>query len=644
MIGRRAVVKGMAGLGAVAAARPVWGLAGAGGGERPLEEFGYGEVEVRGRREVAQRAEALGVVMGLRPEEMLRPVRQMSRGMGGETGVGTGLWDAGGSGLQVSGLGPAGQIGGWYGWRPEYDFHHDDAGFAPAHALGQWTSAMSRVGASAGVEDGEAMRERVRRVHAGLREVVGPGYFAQTRFATYSLDKLVCGLVDGHELAGDTGAWETMGRVREAALPRMPGRAVNREVQYEMGRDESWMWDEGFTLPENLYRAYTAGAGSEYRTMARAYLDDAGYFEPLARGEVAMADRHAYSYTNALCSAMQAWMVDGSAMHLRAAVNGFGMIEAQSFATGGWGPDEEFRKPGYGQVLASLGKTHNSFEVPCGSFAHLKLTRYLLRATRDGRYGDSMERMVWNAALGALPLQPDGRSFYYADYNTVGRKVYSDHRWPCCSGTLPQVSAEYGVSGFLREPGAVWVVLYGAAVARWKEGGEPVEMEVKAGYPEEGRVRLEVRGMGRPVAMEVRLRVPAWAGDGARVRVNGEAMAVRVERGFAGVRRQWRAGDVVEMELPMTSRLEAMPAELRFGEIGRMPLETVALMRGPEVLFAVREPGDVGVLAVKEGALVSARRTGAREWMVETGKGPRRFVPWTELGMAESYSTYVKAV
>ena len=673
-VGRRAVVRGLAGVGAWAAAgRPGWAAAVAreGEGARPLEEFGYGEVELRGGREIAQRAQVMGVVMGLREDEMLRPVREMSgtAAAAGEQGIGAGLWGLAEGPSKASGLGPAGQIGGWYGWRPGFDFHHDDAGFAPGSTLGQWTSAMARVGASAAVSGGEAMGERVRRLHAGLREAVRPGFFAQTRFVAYTLDKLVCGLVDGHGLAGDAGAWETLGRVREAALPSLPGRAVNREVQDRMGRDPSWMWDEGYTLPENLYRAYAAGAGGEYRTMARAYLDDAGYFEPLARGEVAMADRHAYSYTNALCSAMQAWLVDGSAMHLRAAVNGWAMIEAQSFATGGWGPDELFRKPGYGQVRASLTKTHNSFEVPCGSFAQMKLMRYLLRATRDGRYGDSMERVVWNGALGALPLQPDGRSFYYADYNEVGHKVYSDHRWPCCSGTLPQVVADYGVSGWMREPGAVWVVLYGAAVARWQEGGEPVEMEVGAGYPEEGRVRLEVRGMRRPVAMTVRLRVPAWAGAGARVRVNGEVVETRMERGFAGVRRGWRAGDVLEMELPMDLRLEAIPAEVPGqwagwlpglggrgemdrpglsgpGWLGRGPLvlDTVALLRGPEVLFAVREPGDAGAVAVKETELLRARRTGAREWRVMTGKGERRFVPWTELGMDVGYSTYVKVV
>src|SRR5947209_15300363 len=138
---------------------------------------------------------------------------------------------------------------------------------------------------------------------------------------------------------------------------------------------------------------------------------------------------------------MQAYLADGSRKHLRAASNAFEMIaNTQSFATGGWGPNESFIAPGSGELYASLTSTHRGFETPCGSYAHFKLTRYLLRVTRDGRYGDSMERVLYNTVLGAKPLQADGSTFYYSDYHFKGRKVYSDRRWACCSGTLPQVA------------------------------------------------------------------------------------------------------------------------------------------------------------------------------------------------------------
>ena len=105
-------------------------------------------------------------------------------------------------------------------------------------------------------------------------------------------------------------------------------------------------------------------------------------------------------------SAMQAYLVLGSEKHLRAAKNGFDFLHTtQSFATGGWGPDEDFREPGSGEIGASVAKSHSSFETPCGSYAHFKITRYLARVTRDSRYGDSMERVLYNCILGAKPIK-----------------------------------------------------------------------------------------------------------------------------------------------------------------------------------------------------------------------------------------------
>ena len=48
---------------------------------------------------------------------------------------------------------------------------------------------------------------------------------------------------------------------------------------------------------------------------------------------------------------MQAYLTLGSEKHLRAAKNGFDMMAAQSFATGGWGPDEMLRATGQRRCL-----------------------------------------------------------------------------------------------------------------------------------------------------------------------------------------------------------------------------------------------------------------------------------------------------
>src|SRR6185437_907689 len=106
-------------------------------------------------------------------------------------------------------------------------------------------------------------------------------------------------------------------RVLEAALPHLPEKALSRpEMAARPHANVAYTWDESYTLPENLYVAWRRGAGDRYRVLARRFLLDSDYFDPLARGENVLPGRHAYSHVNALSSAMQAYLVDGNPMHL----------------------------------------------------------------------------------------------------------------------------------------------------------------------------------------------------------------------------------------------------------------------------------------------------------------------------------------
>jgi DUF1680 family protein len=584
--------------------------------EAPLEEFRYDQVSILGTRQLQQRENVVAVLTGLNEDSVLYPFRAMS----GKPAPGVSLQ-------------------GWYEWLPNYDFHHDASGLCPGATFGQWTSALARLNAQSKFDrpaGDSRLAECATRLNHLLAESIGEGYFARTIFPAYSYDKLVCGLMDAHRLAGDPAAFAALDRITDLAQPSLPGRAVDRETQWKLGKGIEWMWDESYTMPENLYLASALGAGPRYRRMAEQYLDDATYFEPLSRGINVMSDRHAYSYVNALCSAMQAHLTGGSKMHLEAARNGFTMLQAQSYATGGWGSNELLKKPGYDELAKGLATTHNGFETPCGSYAHMKLTRYLLRATRDGRYGDSMERVMLNTILGVLPLQPDGRAFYHQDYNYTGKRVYSTSIWPCCSGTLPQVVADYGINTFLREPGAVWVNLYQPSKLRWTEASKAITLEQTGDFLADGTVRICITTPS-PTSFALRLRIPAWAGPGATLQVNQKPASIATEKGFTTIDRTWRSGDTVELHLPMSLRLEAIPANG-----GPEHPETVALLYGPLVLFALREPAESGPLTLSRDALLRAERTGPMEWTVKSLNQSRRFVPFTEVADA-TYSTYVTA-
>ncbi len=541
----------------------------------------------------------MNVLLGMPAESLLKPFRAMS----GQPAPGT-------------------TLGGWYEYRADYNFRKDDAGLAPTATFGQWISALARHYAATG---DARCRDRVLALTGLYAETITPLYSQRNRFPAYCYDKLVCGLMDAHRLVGDPDAFRLLDITTGIAMPELPGRAIDRDVAWRPGKDQSWNWDESYTLPENLYLVSAMGAGPRYRRMAEQYLLES-YFDPLARGENVLGGRHAYSYVNALCSAMQAWMVGGSRKHLDAARNGFGFLEEQSFATGGWGPDELLQHPGSGGLLASLTKSHNSFETPCGSYAHFKLTRYLLRVTRDGRYGDSMERVMYNTVLGAKPLQPDGRAFYYSDYNFRGKRVFSDHRWPCCSGTLPQVAADYGINSYFVEPGALWVNLYIPSTVRWAQGASRVELTQSGEYPLRPEVHFRVTA-SVPGEWTLRLRIPRWA-EVPSLAVNGQPHRFSVEKGFASVHRVWADGDQLVLRLPSSLRLETIDAAHP---------EVAALMQGPLVLF----PLGTSPATLARNAVLSAERTGAAEWTVPAHSGNVRLVPFTGVGEA-AYTTYLQ--
>src|SRR5256885_1088697 len=566
--------------------------------QAPLSEFEYGDVTLASELHERQLQDSLDVLMNLSEDSILKPLRQMS----GQPA-------------------PGEELGGWYLYNPDYDFGKDDAGFAPAAPFGQWVSALARAYA---IRPAPAIRERVLRLNRLYAQTISGDFYDKNRFPTYCYDKVVCGLIDSHKYVGDADAFKILERTTDVATPHLPGKAIEHDVPWREGKDESWTWDESYTISENLFLAYQRGAGDRYKSLGSAYLDDA-YYDPLADNRSNLNGRHAYSHVNSLCSAMQAYLTLGTEKHLRAATNGFAFLNTQSFATGGWGPDELLRAPGSDDVFASLSNTHSSFETPCGAYAHFKLTRYLLRVYRDSRYGDSMERVMYNTILGALPLQPDGRTFYYADCNFDGHKVYSKNRWPCCSGTYPQIAADYRISAYFRDPQGVYVNLYIPGSLQWKQGKASVKLTQATAYPYDSQIQLIV-STSRRAEFALCLRIPVWAA-GASISVNGKRIDTSVTPGtFASIQREWKSGDRVELELPLAMRLES---------INDQHPDVAALLSGPLVLFAL----NASAPSITRTQLLAAKKVAAARWQSEAGSTPLTLLPFTSI-TNESYSTY----
>jgi len=568
----------------------------------PLAEFGYGDVSLLSPLHEQQLHQTHDLLMSLNEDSLLKPYRAM-----------------------VGQPAPGDDLGGWYQYDPNNRDHLFEIGFAPGCTFGQWVSALAR---SYAINASPDTREKVLRLNRLYAKTIGGDLYENTRFPAYTYDKLVCGLIDSHKYIGDPDAFAILAETTKAALPHLPGKAIEHGQSWRKGHenDDSYTWDESYTMSENLFLAYQRGAGNQYRDLAIQYLDDT-YYDPLAEGRSDLEGRHAYSHVNSLSSAMQAYLTLGSEKHLRAAKNGFDFIAAQSFATGGWGADETLRAPGSPEIYKSLTSTHSSFETPCGSYAHFKLTRYLLRVTRDSHYGDSMERVMYNTVLGSLPLEPDGRTYYYSDYNFQGRKVYHKERWACCSGTLPQVAADYRINTYFRDPHGVYVNLYIPSTLRWTQDNSQIGLTQKGDYPYDPHVQFEMK-LSKHAHFALNFRIPGWA-ENASIAVNGKRAPAQ-PGSFAQINRKWKNGDHIDLELPLSARLEAIDTQHP---------DTVALLVGPVVLFALTEAEPQP--KVTRAQLLAVKKMVPEVWHVNLDDSVLKLMPFTAIE-DQQYRTYLQ--
>jgi DUF1680 family protein len=514
--------------------------------------------------------------------------------------------------------------GGWY----------DREGFAPGHCFGQLISALARFSEATG---DEATRAKTQRLVDGFAATIGPdGYCypslkASTNFPAYNYDKYVIGLLDAYRFAGVSSATEVLDRATRGAVRYMPPRALDRYSDPHPTAPD----DESYTLGENCFYAYEVTGEPQYLDMAKRYLLDKTYFEPLSRGENVLPGRHAYSHCNALSSAARAYLVLGDGKYLRAVQNAWDMlVTTQQFASGGWGPNEQFVEPGKGKLAESLTTTNAHFETPCGSYAHLKLARYLLRFTGEAQYGDGLERVLYNTVLGAKDPSGDGRFFYYSDYHPATRKRYFPDNWPCCAGTLPQVVADYVISTYFRSADGIYVNLFTPSEVNWDLDGRPVRMIQTTGYPEAESTELRLE-LPAPTEFTLYVRIPGWLQSPTPLSVNEKSIPVPAEPGtFAAIRRTWRNQDSVQIGLPFSFRTESIDA-------GHP--DTVALMRGPLMLVALDPPIRLAGKPVKAAQTLKPVPYAAQTFEMANPAPTVRVSPFYAVA-EQSYTTYLEQV
>jgi len=376
----------------------------------------------------------------------------------------------------------------------------------------------------------------------------------------YTLHKIMAGLLDADRLCGCGQAREVLVKMAgwiKLRMDKLTPEQIQRSLETEFGG-----------MNEVLANLYAVTGDPEHLRLARCF-DHKAVFDPLARGEDRLNGLHANTQIPKMIGAACEYEMSGETRDRDIAAFFWRRVALErSYAIGGHSDGEHF-------FPVEQFAAHLSAETceTCNTYNMLKLTRHLFGWEASAEAMDFYERALYNHILASQdPRQ--GMFVYLMSLKPGHFKTYStpDNSFWCCVGTGMENHAKYADTIYCHGDKALYVNLFIASELKWREKGLTLRQETE--FPEQETTRLTFK-CERPVALELRIRRPAWAGAGWAVRVNGEMAALQGTPGsYVALEREWKDGDSVEIRLPMSLRMEALPHSSNI----------VALLYGPLVL------------------------------------------------------------
>lgn len=400
----------------------------------------------------------------------------------------------------------------------------------------------------------------------------------------YNLHKVYAGLRDAHRHAGNPDA-----RAMLVALSDWAARLSTHLSEEQM---------------QQMLRAEHGGMNEIFADVAemtgdRRYLDLALRFshqailQPLAQGQDHLSGLHANTQIPKVIGFKRIADRTGS-QDLNKAAEFFWqtVVDRRSVAIGGNSVKEHLHdEKDFGPMIGEVEGPET-----CNTYNMLKLTGMLFRTEQKGSYGDYYERALYNHILSSQ--RPGGGFVYFTPMRPNHYRVYSqvDKGMWCCVGSDIESHAKYGEFIYAHEGDALYVNLFIPSTLHWRE--KEVRITQSTRFPDEGSTRLTVDAPG---TFTMKMRYPAWVATGKMVvKVNGRAVKLDAALGgYVSVARAWRKGDRVDVQLPMTTRLEQMPDKSNYYAVLHGPIVLAAKTRlfGDEQLNFLADESRMGHIA-----------------------------------------------
>lgn len=237
-----------------------------------------------------------------------------------------------------------------------------------------------------------------------------------------------------------------------------------------------------------------------------------------------------------------------------------------------------------------------AYNETCANLCNAMFSYRMLGIHGDAKYADIIELVMHNSGLSGIGVE--GKDYFYAnplrmlhgtrDYNAHADVTETPDREGylscfCCPPNLVRTITNLSGWAYNLSDNGVYVNLYGSNnLSTRMLDGSTLKLTQDTEYPWKGLIKLTVDEC-KAEAFDIAVRIPGWA-TGADISINGQPAGVEAKPGtYVLLNREWKAGDVIVVDLPMEATL--VEGHSRIEEVRNQ----VAIKRGP-VVYCVETP------------------------------------------------------
>jgi DUF1680 family protein len=278
------------------------------------------------------------------------------------------------------------------------------------------------------------------------------------------------------------------------------------------------------------------------------------------------------------------------------------VVSKKMSLTGGVGP--KHKGEAYGENYELPNKT--AYNETCAAIALVMWNHRMFLLHGEGKYIDVLERTLYNGLISGVSL--DGDKFFYCNplesdgkwkFNKGWASRFPWSRSMCCPTNMVRFLPSLPGYIYASKKNDIYVNLFVEGSGKIKTDDNVVTLSQETDYPWEGKVRITVKP-SKEQEFTIKVRLPGWAcgkpvpsdlyryalqlSPNISLTVNGEKINLRSDRmpkdGYAKIKRVWKTGDVIELDLAMEVRRVVCNEKVAENR-GK-----VALERGPIVYCA----------------------------------------------------------